>query len=258
MKTADDLSLLYAIQILMRDGQIELGKEEVQLKKEQVEEMFQKVQEAIQKAQEAAEKKGFFGELFDQFGAIAKIAVVVAAVASVVVTGGASLIAIAALAGTLLSSFSKELAQLAGGSDLAEKIFRYGGMGLSLAAGGAGVLQSFGVIGGSAANAAGQTALQKFAALAGKAATYTQAGATAAQAGTGYARDQYAADELGARADERQGRAERAAAMKQMEQFVEFLQEVEKSFTRAKKSLAEAIDNEAASDLTLATMGVRA
>lgn len=258
LKNSDNMTLLYAIQILTRDGQIELGKEGVKSKKEEVELLFAKIEEAIKKAQEAAEKKGFFGELFDKFGAIGKVAVLVAAVASVVATGGVSLIAIAALAGTLMSTFSKDLAKLAGGSELAEKIFRYGGMGLSIAAGGAGLAQGLAAGGGAAANAATQSALPKVAGGVAQGATCVQAGATAAQAGTGYARDQYAADEVDARADETQGRAERSAAMGQMDQFIEFMKEVEKSFTGAKETLVKAMDSEAASDLTLATMGVRA
>ena len=250
-------SLLYALQVATREEQLELGKEEVQCKKQELEQLFAKIEKAMREAQEAAEDRGFFASLSEDLGAVAKVAAVVAAAASVVATGGASVVVILALAGTLISSCSGELAKLAGGSELAEKIFCYGGAGLSLVAGGIGAYQALTSSTGAVANAAGQSGVQAVSKGLCTAEKYVQAGVTGGQALAGVARDSSAVEELAARADEKEFRSERDVTFQRMESVIEFLKEVQQSFNNQSKILIQIMENRASATMATAR-GVRA
>lgn len=251
------LGLLWLLQTAVRDGQIDLGKQDVEQRHQSVEALFAKVQEAIRKAHDAAENKGFFGELCDKFGVVGQVAVVVAAVASVVATGGASAIAIAALAGTLLSMGAKPLAEAFGGGETLAQVFQYTGIGISVLAGGAGLVQGLGTA-GAQATTQGATVLKDMCRGVSVVATGAQGGASAVQGVTGYMRDSYAADELDARADELDARTTRSGMLEEIDRAIEFMRQVEQSFTASQSNLAEAMNVESESQLTLINLGARA
>lgn len=252
-----NLTLLWIAQTALRDGQIELGKQNVEHKHQAVESLFATIREAIREAEKAAKNKGLFGELCDKFGVAGQVAVAVVAIASVVSTGGASLIAIAALAGTLLSMGAKPLAEVLGGGETLENVFRYTGMGLSVLAGGVGFLQSVGIV-GTQATAQASAVLKEVCRAVTMVGSGVQAGATAAQGVTGCVRDSYASDELDALADEQDARTTRAGQLEDIELLVEFLKQVDKSFSASRATLTETMNLQAESDWILVNLGVRA
>lgn len=92
--------------------------------------------EAAEAARKAAQDKSFWSGLSSNLAAVAKVAAVGAAAASVVASGGVSTVAAMSLAGVLLSTGAKPLGDAVGSEELG-KMAGYAGLALSLAAGGA-------------------------------------------------------------------------------------------------------------------------
>jgi hypothetical protein len=253
LAAAGGTDLLFAMQVYMQESQLESGKEAILSKKQQIEVVAERIKTAIEAAEKAAEKKGFWGGLVDKLGAVAKVAAVVAAVASVVATGGLSLGPCLALAGVLVSAMAKPLSEATG---ISEEAFLIAGAALSAGGGLANIAGGALGAAGTSAQASGQLAEVAKGVAAG--ATVVQGGATAASGYAIYKRDTYGAKELDANADQVEASTKRRAMNRQFDELVEMLKEVQKSFDKAKQSLGKAIENEAASNLTLVTMGARA
>ncbi|HEU4538275.1 MAG TPA: hypothetical protein VFS00_29345 [Polyangiaceae bacterium] len=247
---ATGTDLLFALQIYLRDAQLEAGKASLLSQQKQTETLAARVRQAIEEAQRAAEDKGFWGGVADKLATVAKVAALVAAVASVVATGGASLGPCLALAGVLVSTFAKDLSKLTG---VSEEVFVAAGLALSASSLGANALAG----GLGASNAADQGAREAAGAVA-KGATVGQGGATVASGGARVQEGRSGAEAGRAGADEAEARARRQAAARQLDALVEALKEVQTSFANAQTTLARAMESEAASALTLANLGGRA
>ncbi len=96
---------------------------------------LREAREAEARAEEASKHGGFWGSLAHDFAVVAEVAGVVAAVGSVVATGGASAPAIIALSGVALSASSPLVTKVTGSEKLGAAAM-WTGLGLSLAAGG--------------------------------------------------------------------------------------------------------------------------
>jgi vacuolar-type H+-ATPase subunit E/Vma4 len=247
----DTMTLLYAMQIAQRDGQLAEGKSAVENQHQKVEAAREAARQALEKALEEAEKKAHSGGLLGTLQTVAKVAAVVAAAAAVIACPGSAL-AIIALAGVLMSTFSKDIAKACGGGETMEKILMYTGVALSLAAG----VGAFTGILGTTTSTAGT--LANGARFVGKGATIVGAGATIASGKVMYDQGQHEANEVRARADESEGKAKQKAAMREMEMMIEMLKDVEASFTRAKESISQALEYYGASQMAAVNVGVRA
>lgn len=195
----------------------------------------ERAREAQERAKEAEEKSGFWADIASVAGTVATVAAVVAAAASVVCTGGASAVAILALAGTLLSASSPLVAKYAG--EDAGKVAFYGGLAMSVGAAGYGALGKAAAT--EAAKVAAAQATKAAATRAAVAAGTTVAARTAeggARIAEGYARYREGgcrADEEHARADQLEARAAITRTQNDVEDIVALLSELEQSVTRA-------------------------
>jgi hypothetical protein len=244
---ASPTTMIQALQIFARDLQRDSSESAILEKKQAVEEARKQVQEAMDRAQREANEQSTWGRYTETLGTIAKVAAVTAAVASIALTGGVSAPLLIGLAGTLLSVLAKPISQAVGGGEKMEKALTYGGAAMSLAAGGAGLFSS-------GAAATGTVATAGHAVSAG--AQATGGTATAASGYTGYKAGEHGARATEARADEAQAKAVQKQMLREVEQLIELLQEVEKSFTKSIAAVQSARDSEAAANLVLAA-GVR-
>lgn len=247
---ATSTNLLYAMQVALQQSQQDLGRESILNKKAVVETERHIIQQAMERAAHEAQEKAGWAKWTGVLSTIVKIAAVAGAAASVVASGGLSAPVLLGLAGTVMSVMAKPIADATGGGKTLESALMYGGAALSLGAGG------YGALVGNAAKATGTAA--QLAGVASKAAGVVGGAATAGTGVTSAREAHHAARELDARADETAARAQKKQTLKEIDQLIEVLKEVEKSFGKAKATLAKAMDSESASALTLATMGVKA
>ncbi|MCS6900697.1 MAG: hypothetical protein RMJ98_13780 [Myxococcales bacterium] len=244
---ASPTTMIQALQIFARDLQRDSSESAILRKKQAVEEAKKQIQEAMNRAQQEANEKSTWGRRTEVLGTIAKAAAVTAAVASIALTGGVSAPLLIGLAGTLLSVTARPVNQALGGGEKLEKALTYGGAAMSLTAGGAGLFCS-------SAAATGAVATAGHAVSAG--AHAIGGAATAASGYTGYKAGEHGARATEARADEKQTTAIRQQLLREVEQLIAMLQEVEQSFTKSIAVVQSARDSEAAANLTLAA-GVR-
>lgn len=252
LRCATPGTMIEALQIFSRDLQRGAGTEAILNKKNDVDATRVRIDIAVARAAHEAEERAEKQERIDTLLTVAKVAAIVVAVASVVVTWGASTPAVIALVGTLISTFGSDINEAAGGNDLSEKILVYGGAALSIVGGGAGIFMS-----AAAATSTGATAAQTVAAHVSKAAAVVGAGATGAAAYQRYQAGVHASNETDARADEAALRAQRQKMLREVDLMIDVLKQVEKSFNASMTALASARENEAASNLTLSA-GIRA
>ena len=202
-----------------------------------------KHREAQERAKSADADRDFWSKVASTASTVATVVAVAAAVASVVATGGASAVAIIALAGTLLSAGSPLVAKAAG--EDAGKVALYGGMAVSIGA------TAYSAAGKTAVTvaaraAAAQTAKAALSPTAQSIAAGTAVGARStegvARVGQGYA--QYREGKANANADE--ARADQVSAravvrrsQTMVEQVVELLRDLDASTSRALQTAAK-------------------
>jgi hypothetical protein len=245
-----NMDLLFALQIVARDAQRDLGEAGMTKKRADADAAREQMKKAMEKAREEAEKKAGWGGILGKLQTVAQIAGIVAAVASVAVSGGLSAPVVLGLAGTLLSVSAKPVGEAVGSEALTKGMF-YAGAGLGLLGCGVGVAQL--ALGCGQTVGTGAAALNAVA----KGATFVGGAATTASGYATYEVGRHDSLELEARADEKEHRARRTAHMREFDQFVQQLKDAEASFRRALTSLGKAQDQAAQSALTLATLGGR-
>lgn len=241
-------TLIYTLQVYAREAQMHQGQENILSKKAQVEGNRKVIQEAVERAQREAEKKSDWGGVLGTLTTVAKVAGVVAAAASVVASGGLTGPVALGLAGTLMSVMAKPAAEKLGLGETGEKALMYGGMGLSLAGGGWSALSKGASEASTAANVARTVA---------KGANITSGGATAASGYAAYQQGKHAGLEKEARADETAARAQQRYLMRQVDELITVLKEIDKSTTRGKQALSSAMESEAASKMAVAAGGIK-
>lgn len=183
------------------------------------EEARARAEAAMRQAQEAEESAGFWGDLKEIFGGdIATIASVVAATASVAVSGGTSAPAILALAAAGLSATSTVGSRLG----LDPK--------LCAALGGAGAL-----LGLAAGRFGSPETLTKLA----TAARLTEAGATAAGGAAMVVEGQYRGKALHARADQKAAEHSERDARMSIDLAISVLEEAARDLARARRGASE-------------------
>jgi hypothetical protein len=248
LASSSPTTMIQALQIFSRDLQKDTTEGAILGKKQQVEEARKQIQEALERAQREAGEKASMGRWTGVLSTVAKVAAVAAAVSSVVLTGGVSAPLLIGLAGTLLSVTARPLAGAVGGGEGLQNALRYGGAGVSVLAGGAGLFTGASAATGSAAAVAQ---------LGSKLGTVVGGAATAGSGYTSFQAGMHGAKMTEAQADEKQHRAEQKQMLRQVEQLIEVLQEVEQSFQRSAATMQKTKASEAASGLALAA-GVRA
>lgn len=179
----DPMEMLHALTIKQRETDLQGRTNSIEHTKKSRAEAFKAYEKALAEAKRAREKKSFFGDLCSALGKIGTALAAVAAVASIIATGGASLPAVLALASVAMSTLAtvnQEFGIIGGEFGKALNTgLAIGSAACGLGAAGAGLLN----LGVSASTAAGNGA--SAAAKGAKVATYVgkgaQLGASAAQ-----------------------------------------------------------------------------
>jgi hypothetical protein len=268
LEAAGPENLMEALEVFARDRQLESGLSAIQTKKQSMENARKAAEAALRKAAQAGKKRGFWGNVATKLATVAKVAAAAGAIASVVATGGASTLAVVALAGTLVSAYSKEICEATGAGKDWQTGLAIGGALVSVGAG----IGSAIAAGSQAAQAAQATAkateaatktttlgskIAEVAAPVAKGAQVTAVVGTATSAGAALVSAHYAKEESFAFADEKELRAKRKAMQSEMEQMMELMKEFQKSHASCLETLSAARTEQAQASLTLHA-GIRA
>jgi hypothetical protein len=179
----DPMLALYALTAKQRDADTNAKKSAIEDVKQRRQEAFEKLEQALAEAKKAREESSFWDDLFSVFTGIAKVVAAVAAVASAIATGGASLAGVLAIGSAVSSGLAmanKELGIIKGPiGEALNTVLSVAGM----AAGGVAAGASLFASSAKAAEAAGDTAR-----VAGYVAKGAKLGAAASSVGAGAAK----------------------------------------------------------------------
>ncbi len=224
----DVTSILFAVQLQQQHAQETQHEVAIRAHASEVQQALEQARRAAEEARAQAEESSKWGNLASAAKMVASVAAVAAGVAGAVGTGGLSVAGSLALAGALLSVSAKPIAQAFGGGDKEAFLIGLAGAGVGLGAGAAGLLWG------------GATALTFTGARTGQAVAYGVESAATGVEGYGDIRAGIArADGTRAEADGIEARAHQRITQRELESLIEGLQELGKSFARAKDTLLD-------------------
>jgi hypothetical protein len=250
---ADCMTELMRVESMQRHSQAQESAGQIQCQRLATQQALDRVHAAISQAREAAKSKGWWSDVAGVAGTVAKLGAAVAAVASIVVTGGLSAPAVLALAGAVLSLGGRPLLKELGASDNLANAALYAGGACSLVSGGM-VLSGVGVAtsttsaasgaaGASAASTAAgaaTSASSPVASVVGTCAQGCEGGATAVAGIATAAGGDAAYRELNAQATVCAENGEQQRLQGSMRAIFGSLRDVEQSFRRVSESMGEA------------------
>jgi hypothetical protein len=140
---ADPMEMLHALTVRQHEADTKTQTGRVEMTKKERQEALKKLENALEEARKAREESSIWDDICGFFTKLAKVVAAVAAVASAVMTGGASAPAVVALVSTgmsTLATLNKELGLIKGDfGDALNMGLSIGGAGLGLASAGLGL-----------------------------------------------------------------------------------------------------------------------
>ena len=229
-------SLMYEATIATRTSQEDAAQGTVHGADATRDQEMRAAKEAEDRAREAASSSSFWGDFVKVASTVATVAGAAALCASAVMSGGATAPVVIALLGTLLTTGSGTIAKATGNDDLG-KVCMWGGLAMSVGAGGYQALASEAVKQGEL------TTAQQVARIAMPAFRGVEGGARVAQGAGTIEQKKYDGDVVDDRADALAARARAKQAQAQVDAVVDALQALESSVRRAIKTVMDTGDN---------------
>jgi hypothetical protein len=250
----DVATILFAVQIEQQHSQESAHEAAILANAAQAKQALEQVRIAAEQARAAASETSFWNDIVSALKTVGAVSTVAAGVASGIASGGVSTVGAIALAGVLLSTCSKPLAKLCGGNDTFQRDLELGlglgGAALTLGAGGVGL---FAGAGATASASEGVKVAANVVRVGGTAV------AGAAAIGQGYATIRAGAsraDQTGYEADGVEARAHQRQMRRTLDDLVQSLKTLTRSFEGAKAALADAQKQIGAGNYAmLATLG---